>query len=259
MKKRYIAILVAGVFFSVLFMACKKNELTVSPYDYTDGMALLKINYSSPYLLNPGVQVKINGVKVSNAITYSTPFPGGGLNTGGSSNADYLAVNPGIDTVSISILKVGTNIDSILLYKTGVNVVANAYHTLHITDTAASTQSVLLTDVANKPDSGFTKMRFVNLIPNSTAGIDLYFGTTKMASNIAYLQATDTFSIPSGASGASTAWSLRVAGGTTTLGTAYTNAGTTSNQRAFTIYARGYIGPATTDIRSPKVSFVYNK
>ena len=259
MKKRHIATLITGAFFSVAFWACKKNELRVAPFDLTDGMALLKINYSSPYALNPGVQIKVNGVKVSNAITYSTPFPGGGLNTGGSSNADYLAVTPGIDTVSIAILKVGTNIDSILLYKTGVSLVANAYHTLHVTDTAASTQSVLLTDVANRPDSGYTKLRFVNLIPNSTTGLDLYFGTTKMASNIAYLQATDTFSIPSGASGAATAWSLRVTGGTATIGTAYTNAGTTSNQRAFTIYARGYIGPATTDIRSPKVSFVYNK
>lgn len=256
MRKSYLLYAFILVAFCTVIWACKKNELRVAPFDYTDGNALLKINYSSPYALNPGVQIKVNGVKVSNAITYSTPFPGGGLNTGGSSNADYLSVAPGLDTISISILKVGTNIDSILLYKTAVTLKANVFQTLHITDTAANTASVLLTDLANRPDSGFTKFRFVNLIPNSTTGIDLYFGTVKMASAIGYLQATDTFSVAAGATGA---WTLRVAGGTATLGTAYTNAGTTSNQRAFTVYARGYIGPATSDIRSPKVSFAYNK
>lgn len=256
MKKKYIAPLFTVMFLSIIFWACKKNELRVAPFDYTDGMALLKINYSSPYALNPGVQIKVNGVKVSNAITYSTPFPGGGLNTGGSSNADYLAVSPGIDTITISILNVGTNVDSILLYKTSVELTANVYQTLHITDTAAATKSVLLTDLSNKSDSGFTKFRFVNLIPNSSAGIDLYLGTVKMASAIGYLQATDTFSVAAGTAGA---WTLRTAGGTATLGTAYTNTASTANQRVFTAYARGYIGPATTDIRSPKISFAYNK
>ncbi len=239
----------------LILTACKKNVLTVAPYDYANGKALLKINYSCPYLLNPGVMIKINGEKVSSLVTYSTPYPGGGLNTGGNSYADYLSVKPGQNTVSLSIPFVGTNKDSVLLYQNDFNLQADTYQSIHFTDTSANTQGVLLTDASAKPDSGYTQFRFVNLIPNST-GIDLYFGPTKVASNIAYKQATDTFLLPTGNS---LIWSLRLAGGTTTLGTTYQNTGTVANQRVFTVYSRGYIGLPTADIRSPKISFAYNK
>lgn len=250
----YIKLLAATCCLFVVCWACKKNVLTVSPYDYTDGDALFKINYACPYALNPAVQIKINGVRVSNGITYTTPFPGGGLNTGGSNNSDYLNVTPGANTISLSIPKVGSGEDSIVIYTTTVNTIADTYQTLHVTDTAANIQSVLLTDASNKADSGIAKYRFINLIPN--ASVDLYFGTVKMASNVAYKAATDTFSIASGSTGA---WSLRLAGGATTLGTTYTSTSTTVNQRVFTIYSRGYSGLATSDIRSPKISFLYNK
>lgn len=238
-----------------LFWACKKNVLTVSPYDYTDGQALLKINYSCPYFKNPAVQVKINGEKVSSLITYSTPYPGGGLNTGGNTYADYLSVKPGSNSVSLSIPKTGSTEDSVLLFQTQTELSAGDYQTLHFTDTAANTQALLLKDAANKPDSGFTQFTFVNLIPNSTA-LDLYFGTTKVASNVAYKQATQPFLLPANTSDV---WSLRAAGGTATLGTTYTSTSSVANQRVFTVYARGYVGPATSDIRSPKISFAYNK
>ena len=110
---------------SALLWSCKKNKLTVSPYEYTAGQALLKINYSCPYCRNPGVQVKINGEKVSSIITYSTPYPGGGLNTGGNTYADYLSVKPGANTVSLSIPKTGSSEDSVLLYQTDVELTAN--------------------------------------------------------------------------------------------------------------------------------------
>lgn len=254
MTNRYIKLFLVTCCAAAIVVACKKNTLTVSPYEYTDGEALFKINYSSPYAKNPAVQLKINGVKVSNGLTYSTPFPGGGLNTGGSNNADYLRIAAGSNEVSLSIVKVGTAEDSIVLYKTPIEVIANAYQTLHITDTLAATTSVLLQDASSKADSGFARYRFINLIPNSN--LDLYAGAVKVASNIAYKAVTDTFSQPAGAN---PIWSLRLAGGTATLGTTYQNTGTTTNQRVFTIYSRGYVAPATTDIRSAKISFVYNK
>ncbi|ANE49147.1 hypothetical protein SY85_00150 [Flavisolibacter tropicus] len=238
-----------------MLWSCEKNVLTVSPYEYTDGKALLKINYSCPYIKNPGVQIKINGEKVSSLVTYSTPYPGGGLNTGGNSYADYLAVNAGNNTISLGIPKTGSTEDSVLLFTTQADLTANEYQTLHFTDTAANTQTVLTKDAANKPDSGYTQFTFVNLIPNSTA-VDLYFGTDKVASNVAYKQATAPFLLPANTS---QAWSVRTAGGTTTLGSSYTSTSSVANQRVFTVYARGYIGPVTTDIRSVKVSFVYNK
>lgn len=255
MKKNHIFLFVI-VFTGSLFWACKKNVLTVSPYDYTDGQALLKINYSCPYFRNPGVQIKINGEKVSSLITYSTPYPGGGLNTGGNTFADYLSVKPGNNTIGLSIPKANSTEDSVLLFQTQAELTANDYQTLHFTDTAANTQAVLLKDASNKPDSGFTQCTFVNLIPNST--LDLYFGTTKVASNVAYKQATQPFLLTAGA-GTTDAWSLKTTGTTTTVGTAYTSASTVANQRVFTVYSRGYLGLATTDIRSPKISFAYNK
>lgn len=237
-----------------IFWSCKKNVLTVSPYEYTDGKALVKINYSCPYFKNPAVIIKINGERVSSAITYSTPYPGGGLNTGGNTYADYLSVAPGTQKIGITIPKTGSFEDSIVLYETSVMLTADKYQTVHFTDTAANTTNVLTFDASNKPDSGFTQFTFVNLIPNST--LDLYFGTIKVASNVAYKQATDPFLLPAGTSNA---WTLRLAGGTTTLGTAYSSTSTIANQRVFTVYSRGYIGPLTTDIRSPKISFAYNK
>jgi hypothetical protein len=241
----------------VIIMACKKNQLTVSPYDYADGKALFKINYACASSKNPGVRLRINDVIVSNNITYATPFPGGGLNTGGSNNADYLQAEPGTNNIKLSILKAGTDIDSIVMYETTVDLQQETYQTLHVADTGAAIQSVFLTDPGGMEDSGFVQYRFINLIPNST-GLDLYFGTQKMASNVAYKQVTESFRLAAGVTGA---WSLRTAGGTVTLPNRYTNTGTTSNQRVFTVYARGYLLPSkdSADIRAQRVSLMYNK
>lgn len=255
MKQLLIKILLAFTCAGILLFACKKNELTVSPYDYTEGKALFKINYACAYGLNRGVQIKINDVRVSNNITYATPFPGGGLNTGGSNNADYLAVDPGSNTVKLSIPKTGSDEDSVLLYETSVKLTGEAYQTLHISDTGSTIKSVLLDDPGEKEDSGYVQYRFINLIPNST-NLDLYFGTRKVAGNLAYQQVSDTFKIAAGSTGA---WSLRLAGGSTSIGSTYTNTSTTVNQRIFTVYARGYLGLATSDTRSAKVSLLYNK
>jgi len=260
MKKINIIGGIAILLLIALTWSCKKNVLRVSPYDLTDGQALLKINYASPYAANPSVQIKINGIRVSPAtINYPTPFPGGGLNTNGTNFADYFSVTPGKDSVVISIPKKNTNEDSLVVFATTVTTVANEYQTLHITDTAANTQTVYILDPANKPDSGFVKYKFVNLIPNST-GIDLYFGATKLLSNFAYKQVSDTFSLPAGNS---LAWSIRAAGAAVPLNTimnraVYTSASTVANQRVFTIYAAGYIG-LTDATRPARVSFIYNK
>jgi hypothetical protein len=256
MKKVFIKILSANTCIGLLLLACKKNELTVSPYDYTDGKALFKINYACAYGNNRGVQLKINDVRVSNNITYATPFPGGGLNTGGNNNADYLAIGAGANAVKLSIPKTGSDEDSIVLYETTVKLEGDTYQTLHISDTGSAIKSTLLTDPAEKEDSGFVQYRFINLIPNSTA-LDLYFGTRKVAGNLGYQQVSDTFKI---AAGSSAIWSLRLAGGTSTIsGSRYNNNSTTVNQRVFTVYSRGYLGLDSTNSRSAKVSLMYNK
>jgi hypothetical protein len=244
----------------VLVYSCKKNTLSVAPFDKTDGQAHFKVNYASPYKNNPAVQVKIDGNRVSNNITYNTPFPGGGLNTGGSNNADYMNFAPGSHTMSLSIPKVGTGEDSIELFKTTVELNGDVPYTLHVTDTAANTQALLLTDIVNLPDSGISRFSFINLVPGSS--MDLYFGPLKLASNVAYKASTDTFSIPAATS---YQFALRLAGSapTSTALATYPITGTTTyaipNQRAFTAYARGYTGLVSPDIRRVMLSFLYVK
>lgn len=241
----------------ICLLGCEKNEINVAKFELVKGKAFFKVNYSSPYANNPAVQLKVNGERVSNTITYSTPFPGGGLNTGGSSSADYMSLPAGKTSFSIGIPKVGTNEDSVLLFSTEVNLLSDVYQTLHVTDTTTNTQSVMVTDMSSKPDSGVSKFRFVNLIPGSK--IDLLFGTDVLAQGIEYKNATDTFSI---VAGTVQQFRIRVNGTTTNIGTYPTAASgtyTIPNQRAMTIYARGYLGMPTTDVRRPHVSLLFNK
>lgn len=255
MRKQYYPAIAIIVGVLAIFGACKKNVLSVSPYDSVDGQGLLKINYSSPYYSNPGVMVKINGNVVSSLITYSTPYPGGGLNTGGNTYADYLSVKPGADTISLVVPISGTSIPDRVLFSTVVDIKPNVFQTLHITDTGANTKTVITYDYDKRPDSGRVLYRFVNLMPNSPKGIDLFFDTIVLAKNIGYLQMTDTFGLDAGNN---LFWKLKLNGDTTTL-TSYQSASSVANQRVFTIYARGYYGLPSTDIRSNKISWEYNK
>jgi hypothetical protein len=238
--------------------ACKKNEIRQAAFTYTEGNAFLKVNFASPNFARPGVVIKVNGERVSNNIIYNTPFPGGGLNTVGSSAGDYITLAPGKNNLTITIPKAGSNEDSIPLLATELNLTPNVFQTLHVTDTSTKTTSVLLTDLANRPDSGISKFRFINLIPDSK--IDLLLGTTVLATGIDYKQATDTFSIASGTAGRFT---IRRNGQTTALAgypTATTGTYTIPNQRVMTIYCRGYLGTlAATDPRIPNLSLLFNK
>ncbi len=89
-----------------------------------------------------------------------------------------------------------------------------------------------------------------------TRGIDLFFGTTKVAGAIAYLGTSPYFNV---AINTGTAWSLRRAGGATAIAS-YSSASTTTNQRVFTVIARGYVsvGTSTSEVRRAAVSFIYN-
>jgi hypothetical protein len=245
---------------AAIIYSCKKNTISVAPFDVANDQALFKLNYACPYRSIGAVQIKIDGARVSNNITYNTPFPGGGLNTGGSNNADYMSLSPGEHTVSLSVPKAGTSQDSIPVYTTTVNVQGKTYYTLHVTDTSANTFSLLLTDLDNKPDSGISKFSFVNLIPGSA--IDLYYGTKKVASDVGFKNATDTFSL---AAGANAQFFIRLAGSapnSTALAT-YPITGTAGyqipNQRVYTAYARGYLGLTSTDPRRAQLSLLFNK
>jgi hypothetical protein len=238
----------------VLLFGCTKNEIKYGEFELVDNtQSFLKINFASAYNANPSVQLTINGTRVSNLITARTPFPGGGYNTGGGSTPDYLAVKPGSLSFKVSIPQKNTNIDSVVLFTKDINVSAGDYNTLHITDTAANTQSVLTPDSRVSPDSGFAKFRVINLMPNVSA-IDLYYGTTVVASNIAYKAMSDYFTVAVPATALT--WAIRPAGAasTTTALATYSSASTTTNGRSYTAFAMGYSGQTSTS-RKPYISF----
>ena len=254
MKKIYIVYIITIVSFSAL-LACKKNTFK-APYNLTTNQAFLKINYASANTANTQVQLKINDERVSNNIAGRTPFPGGGLNTVGNATPDYLAINSSNIKFSFSIPNVKTNIDSILLYTTNVNVEGGKYYTLHVTDTAPNIQSVLIPeDIVNSPDSGFSKYRFVHLMPNVPA-IDLYFDATIVARNISYKEASPFFNLKSPNPNK---WAIRPAGAPrSTTALAIYETGFVPNQRIFTVFAMGYSG-ITAASRKPYVSLIYNR
>jgi len=267
MKKNIFGFFCLAAVALLFVAACKKNEFTLKDNIFVSNKALLKVNFVSSYRTNPIFQIKIDSVRVSSSLTFFTPFPGGGLNTGGGNYADYLGVEPGSRKVTVSIPFVGTQRDSVVLASATVDVKANVNQSLYFADTAANTVSMMFEDNLTSPDSGFVKYRVINLIPDLPAGVDLYLGTgytsttsTKIAGPIAYKQMTEYLTLPIIVG--TQFWSFRPAGAaaTTTAIASYNSTSTIVNQRVFTIAARGYSAISTTgDPRVKNISFIYNR
>jgi Domain of unknown function (DUF4397) len=250
-----------------LLAGCEKNELHTSSYTpAAEGTSQVKVFFTSPYKNNPRYQINVNGQRVSTVLTATgtalnpPPYPGGGLNTGGNSTPDYLLVPAQQNTISIAIPKTNTNTDSIQLATSSFAFESTKKYTLYFMDTAANTTSILIVDSLARPDSGYAKYKFVNLVPDLPAA-DLYLGTVKMASNISYKGVSPSFMVATNNS--SNTWLLRTAGGTDTLAT-YSQASTLQNQRVYTVIGRGYksmraIAPNTNDIRRTVISLIYNE
>ncbi|MFL5743041.1 MAG: DUF4397 domain-containing protein [Niastella sp.] len=260
MKKIFINTL---AFVAILF-ACtgceKKTERVADFAPPGSDQAFLKVNYASAYQKSSSVQLKINDIRVSNPFTYAYPFPGGGLNTQGSSDPTYFAVAPGKVGISISYPKLNSNVDSLVLYSGTVNLEANKHYTFHIADTAANTQGILMNEDFVAPDADGSKYRFVNLMPNLPA-LDLYFGSTLVAANVPYKGSSPYFTLLRTTTPSQ--WAIRPAGAaaTSTPLTTYTVAPATYSipyQRELTVFARGYSTiTGTTDVRRAQISLYY--
>jgi Domain of unknown function (DUF4397) len=260
MKKRSITIPVISML--LLSMAgCDKNEIKYGDFDrVSTDQALLKVNVVTPYASNPFLYIALDGNRLSSPMTSRTPFPGGGYNTGGGSTADYMVLAPGKHAFSVAIPKktVGqTGVDSIVLFQTEITLEAGKNQSLHISDTAANTVATLITDNVAKPDSGFARYNFVNLMPNVPA-IDLYYDSTNLvAANVPYKGSKEfTMAIPA----ATLSWIIRPAGAAATKATilaGYPSASTITNRRSYTVFASGFNG-ATDATRKPYVSFFLN-
>lgn len=259
----------------VLFMyACTKSDgITNQPYDaygVSSTQGQLKVNLAFAYTVDySNLLLKVNGQVVSNLIQSRTPFPGGGYNTRGSNFALYLTVPQGSNTVSVVMPKAGTSTDSVVLYTTSVTIPDNNPYTLHITDTVLNattnnTKSVLVKNVINSVDTGFCRFKFVNLIPNTPA-VDLYLNGVLIKSNLAYLTASDTFSVRTGVNapgyvaGATATWAIRAAGAlpTSTAIASYASSNGLQSQFVMTMFGMGYAG--STGTRLPYLSFTLDK
>lgn len=254
--KRNIIALSTFLAMVLLITACEKNDPKLIAYTPSSDAALTKVVNAMPYLRGP-LQIKINDVRVSNNITYTTPYPGGGLNTAGSSNPDYLALSAGTAKIAFSIPNVGTNNDSIALFSGTAAIESSKYQTVYATDTGANTQYVVVKDDIAQPDSGFSRFKVVNLIPNLPA-IDLYWGATVVASNLAYKAVSPSFVMPVPIANVTLA--IRPAGAASTTAAIGSYVVTSiGNQRVLTIYTRGYSGLTGTDVRRPLVSLLFNR
>ena len=273
MKKRIIQyfIPVAAIFF--LYACTKRDGITNQPYDaygVSTTTGQLKVNLAFAYTIDYAtILIKLNGQVVSNALQTRTPFPGGGYNTRGSNFALYLSLPQGSNTVAVVLPKVGTSVDSLVLYSTSVTIPDSGPYTLHITDTLVSstvnnTKSVLVKNQINDVDTGFCRFRFVNLIPNASA-VDLYLNGVLIKSNVAYLATTDTFSVRTGVnapgfvSTGTTTWAVRPAGAaaSTTALASYANSNGLQSQVVMTIFSMGYSG--STGTRLPFISLTLDK
>ncbi|SEN93024.1 protein of unknown function [bacterium A37T11] len=250
---------------ALAFYGCEKQGFDygdLTKYDNTK--ALVKINYASAYPKDPAVAIKFNGSRVTPLIIGRTPYPGGGYNTNGPSNPDYLMVDPGNLKVDVILpKKIDDGTDSLILYSANYTLEGGTPYTLHIADTAQLTKSVLIPEQFQMPDSGYARYRFINLMPNVPA-IDLYYGQNAtsvvgerlVASNIKYMEIGEYFTI----NRASTrTWKIRAAGAdATTINTvlaSYAGTGALGNQREYTIYAMGYQGN-TLPSGKPYISFL---
>lgn len=268
----HIALFVLLITFVV---GCKKSTTEGILATYQTGIlennAMLKINNAAIFRSNPNFKIKINDTIVTHPFTARTPYPGGGYNTGGNSLGTYLSVPSGNVKVSLMIpyMAGGTaqdtlkwKTDSISLFSTTLQLTNGKYYTLHITDTVKDNlKHVLLEENDVTPIDTLPYYRFVNLMPN-VPSLDLYFGPTKVASNVAYLTSSAEFTVD--INQASQAWTIREAGDTSTVASTaiatYTSSGTITKGRKYTAFAMGYQGlSGTTEPRRPFISFFLTK
>ena len=159
----------------------------------------------------------------------------------------------------MSIPKARTNTDSILLFSGNLtNLLSNFYFTSYIVDTGVNTRIIKIDENSTLPAEGTSRFKFIHLMPNLPA-VDLYFGASKVASNIVYGATSIDFVLNRNDTAH---WFLRTAGAlpTATPITIYPAGNlapqTIPNRRLFTVFSRGYLG--STGNRLPAISLLYN-
>ncbi|HEX6181469.1 MAG TPA: DUF4397 domain-containing protein [Chitinophagaceae bacterium] len=254
--KRFVSIITV---LSVLCLtiSCEKNSFHMREMTYPEGKALVKVGHFIAYNANSPIRVAINGATISNELLYPIPFPGGGLNTNGSLNSDYLMVDPGSAKIELFVMNPGTPKPISKLFETSLNMDANKRYTLFLADTAANIAAWTVVDDTPAPDSGSARIKFVNAMPN-VAAMDLYKGTnanvaTLVVANIGYKGVSDYVNVPFGTD----SFFVRKAGDPVSVAPIARRSFALSNQRIYTLFSRGYNG--TTGNRAPNLSAIVNQ
>lgn len=244
----------------ILLGSCKKNSYNLTERTSSEGSAQVKLGYFAAYTVLPSTILYINDKPVSNTLTAPVGFPGGGFNTGGSSNGDYLWVTPGSTKIQGFTPIPGTGNQMTKLFEFTESFEANKFYTFYITDTSTNTKGFSVPDDRTAPDSGFVRMKFVNCMPN-VAAIDLYRGTnntvaTVVASNIAYRGYSASFDVPT----PTDSFFIRPAGAAASTPPIQRRAfaANLTNKRIYTLVARGYNGATATNL-APQLSVVINQ
>lgn len=253
----------------LVFASCKKNTgVTNQPYEAYGTPAnkgQLKVNLAFAYAIDyANLRIKLNGAYVSNLLQSRTPFPGGGINTRGNSLALYMSVPLGSNALSIVMPKFGTNVDSVVLFSTSLNIADNTPQTIHIADTATNMKSVLVRNNIVGIADGICRFNFVHLMPNVPA-VDLYLNGILMRANIPYLGTSGALDIPVGinapgfVSGATTIWAVRAAGATATSAAlvSFASASGLQSGAALTGFCMGYAG--ATGARLPFLAMTLDR
>lgn len=257
--KRLLIITVIAVVIATAINSCKKNSFSITERTQPEGKALVKIGMFNAYTATSPVRISINSVIVSNEVIHPIAYPGGGLNMNGSLNSDYLQVDPGSIKFEFHIMNTGTQVPASKLFETSQTLEAAKRFTLYITDTSQNTSAVLVNDDTPAPDSGFVRIKFVNLIPNMPA-LDLYKGlnaatATLLMSNIAYKGVSEYMNIPNGTD----SFFVRPAGSPITTIPVARRGFTLSNQRIYTLLSRGYNGVTAATNRAANISAIINQ
>lgn len=261
--KRFSGIVIIAVLMVTAVNSCKKNSFNITDRTRPEGKALVKIGMFNAYTAIAPVRISINGAIVSSEVIHPVAYPGGGINIIANSttgNSDYLQVDPGNTKFEFYIMNTGTPVPASKLFETSQTLEAAKRFTLYITDTSQNTSAILVNDDTPAPDSGFVRVKFVNLIPNVPA-LDVYKGlnaaTAKLLmNNIAYKGVSEYMNIPNGTD----SFFVRPAGSPITTIPVARRSFALSNQRIYTIISRGYNGiiPVNTN-RSANISAIINK
>lgn len=245
---------------ALVFWGCKKNSYFLTERLSSEGSAQVKLGYFSAYTVLPNTILYINDKPVSNTLTAPVGFPGGGFNTGGSSNGDYLWVTPGVTKIQGFTPVPATGNIMTKLFEFTETFDLNKFYTFYVTDTAANTKGFSVPDDRTAPDSGFARLKFVNAMPNVPA-LDLYKGAnnttaTIRMSNVPYKGYSATFDVAL----PSDSFFIRPAGAAATTAPIARRAfaGNLTNRRIYTLVARGYSGSAATNL-APQLSVVINQ